>query len=124
ALVRSLGLPGVALATLVPVGIASSLVLFPAACRRVELPLRHALLEAVWPAVWPAAVMAGFVLATRDLIPPTLPAVAVEIAAACAVYAVVFVFFGISATHRQLYFTKAAELLRRRTAAHPVPEGT
>ena len=124
ALVRSLGLPGVAIATLVPVGIASTVVLFPAACRRVEMPLWQALTEAVWPAVWPAAVMTAYVLATRDFVPPTLPAIAAEIIAACLIYALVFVFCGISATHRQLYLSKAAELLRRRPAGHVVTEGT
>ena len=124
AFVKSLGLPGVAIATLVPVGIASTVVLFPAACRRVELPIWRALVDAVWPAIWPAAVMAVFVLATRDLIAPTLPAVAAEIAAACAVYGIVFVFFGISAKHRHLYLAKAAELVHRRAAGHVLPEGT
>jgi O-antigen/teichoic acid export membrane protein len=124
AFVKSLGLPGVAIATLVPVGIASTVVLFPAACRRVEITLWRALVEAVWPAIWPAAIMTIFVLATRDLIAPTLLAVAAEIGAACAVYAIVFVFFGISAKHRHLYVSKAAELMHRRTAAHVLPEGT
>lgn len=124
AFVRSLGLPGVAIATLVPVGIASTVVLFPAACRRVELPIWRALVDAVWPATWPAAIMTAYVLATRDLIPSTLPAVAAEIAVACAVYEIVFVFFGISAKHRHLYLSKAAELVHRRPAGHVLPEGT
>jgi O-antigen/teichoic acid export membrane protein len=124
AIVRPMGLPGVAIATLVPIGIASTAILFPAACRRVELPVWRALTEAVWPALWPAVVMASFVLVTRDFVPATLLAVAAEIAAACAVYAVVFMFFGISPTHRQLYFAKALELLRRRTPGQVVPEGT
>ena len=123
AFVRSIGLPGVAIGTLVPVGIASMFVLFPAACRRVGLPLWQALREAVWPAVWPAAVMAAYVFATRDLIGPALPAILAEIAAACGVYALVFVFFGISTADRQLYLSKAIGLLRRRTAAPAVPEG-
>ena len=74
--------------------------------------------------MWPAAVMTAYVLATRDFVPQTLPAIGAEIIAACLVYALVFVFCGISATHRQLYLSKAAELLRRRSAGHVVPEGT
>jgi hypothetical protein len=58
------------------------------------------------------------------LIAPTLLAVAAEIGAACAVYAIVFVFFGISAKHRHLYMSKAAELMHRRAAGHVLPEGT
>jgi O-antigen/teichoic acid export membrane protein len=123
ALVRPLGLPGVAIATLVPIGIASSAVLFPAACRRVELPLWSSIREAVWPAVWPAAIMAAFVLATRDLIPPVLPAVAAEIAAACTVYAAVFFGVSIGPVQRHLYLSKALELVRRRPAGHALPEG-
>ena len=42
---------------------------------------------------------------------------------ACAVYAAVFVFFGLSATHRHLYLSKALELIRRRPLRHPVSEG-
>jgi O-antigen/teichoic acid export membrane protein len=123
ALVTRLGLPGVAIGTLIPIWMASTLVLFPAGCRRVELPLWQALTEAVWPAVWPAGVMTAYVLATRDLVPATLVAVAAEMAVACAVYAGVFVFFGISAGQRQLYLSKIAELIRRRGTRDPVSEG-
>jgi O-antigen/teichoic acid export membrane protein len=123
ALVKTLGLAGVAIATLIPIGIASSLVLFPAACRRVQVPLWQALMEAVWPATWPAALMAVFILATRDLIPATLIGVAGEIAAACLVYAAAFVFIGISARHRHFYLSQATELVRRRAAREPMSEG-
>ena len=123
ALVKPLGLPGVAIATLIPVGLASTLVLFPAGCRRVQLPVWRALVDAVWPALWPAAIMTVFVLATRDLIPTTLVAVAAEMIVACAIYAAVFVFFGISATHRRLYLAKVTELIRRRSVPDVVSEG-
>ncbi len=123
ALVRPLGLAGVAIATLIPIALASALVLFPAGCRRVQMSLWRALVEAVWPATWPAAVMTAFVLTTRDLIPVTLVAVAAEMSAACAIYAGVFVFFGISASQRQLYLSKATELVRRRAVRHAVSEG-
>lgn len=122
AFVKAFGLPGVALGTLVPVCIASTLVLFPAGCRRVELPLGRALTEAVWPALWPAAVMIAFVLATRPYVPATLVAVGMEMAAACVIYAIVFVAFAIGGGERRFYLAKAAELLRRR-APVPVAEG-
>jgi O-antigen/teichoic acid export membrane protein len=122
ALVKPFGLAGVAVGTLIPSGLASTLVLFPAGCRRVQLPLWRALTEAVWPAVWPAAVMAAFVLATRSRIGPTLAAVVAELAAACAVYAGVFVFLAISAEQRSVYLSKAAELIRRRAARQPASE--
>jgi O-antigen/teichoic acid export membrane protein len=123
ALVKSLGLAGVAIGTLIPICLASMFVLFPAGCRRVELPLWRALTEAVWPALWPAAIMTAFVLATRDLVPATLIAVGAEMAVAWAIYAGVFVFFGISSAQRQLYVEKATELIRRRATRHTVSEG-
>jgi O-antigen/teichoic acid export membrane protein len=122
ALVKSFGLPGVAIGTLVPICIASTLVLFPAGCRRVDLPVGRALSEAVWPAVWPAAVMTAFVLTTRAMVPAHLVAVAAEMAAACVVYAIMFVAFGINRVERRFYLSKATELLRHRTAV-PVAEG-
>jgi O-antigen/teichoic acid export membrane protein len=129
AIVKPLGLPGVAIGTLVPVCLASTLVIFPAGCRRVELSIGRALREAVWPAVWPAAVMTAFVLATRDLVPLNLVAVGLEAALAAGVYAVVFVFLGISAAQRRMYLARALELLASRApadadaAAAAVPEG-
>ena len=122
AFVKAFGLPGVALGTLIPICIASTLVLFPAGCRRVELPLGRALSEAVWPALWPAAVMTAFVLATRPFVPATLVAVGAEMAAACLIYAIVFVAFAIGGGERRFYLAKASELLRRR-APVPVTEG-
>jgi Na+-driven multidrug efflux pump len=122
AFVKPFGLPGVAFGTLVPIWIASTLVLFPAGCRRVGLPLARALSEAVWPAVWPAVVMTGFVLATRALMPPTLVAVGAELAAACLVYAMVFILFAIGAVERRFYLSKSLELLGLRSP-EPIAEG-
>ena len=125
ALVKPLGLAGVAIGTLIPICLASTLVLFPAGCRRVQLPVWRAFTEAVWPALWPAAIMTAFVLATRELVPTTLIAIGCEMTVAWAVYGAVFVFFGISADQRHLYLSKGAELIRRRrrVAIDPVSEG-
>jgi O-antigen/teichoic acid export membrane protein len=68
AIVRPLGLPGVAIGTLVPVVLASVVVVFPAGCRRVGLPVGRAVAEAVWPALWPASIMVLFVVATRPFV--------------------------------------------------------
>ena len=54
ALIRRMGLIGVALGTLIPLAAVSIFVLFPAACRRVELGLPEALKTAIFPALWPA----------------------------------------------------------------------
>jgi O-antigen/teichoic acid export membrane protein len=113
AIVKSFGLVGVALGTLVPVCIASSIVIFPAGCRRVGLPVARGVARAVWPAAWPAAVMALFVYATRPLVPTSLIAVGAEMAAACLVYVAVFVAFGISGDERRCYLTRVVDLLQR-----------
>ena len=113
AIVKPMGLIGVALGTLVPVCIASSMIVFPAGCRRVQMTVGRGLVEAVWPAVWPAAVMAAFVYATRDAVPISLFAVGAEMAAAGLVYAVVFIAFGISRAERRFYLTKTFDLLQR-----------
>jgi len=122
AIVKPLGLIGVAIGTLVPVSVASSLVLFPAGCRRVQLTVARGLAEAVWPAIWPAAVMTAFVFLTRDLMPPSLVGVGVEMAAACLVYIAVFIAFGISREERRLYLMKTFDLLQRRPVAIPLSE--
>jgi O-antigen/teichoic acid export membrane protein len=123
AMVKPFGLTGVAIGTLVPICMSSLLVLFPAACRRVQLSIGRAVAEAVWPAVWPAVVMTAFVLATRDMIPVTLVAIGAQMAAAGLIYAAVFVFFGINAMERRFYLSKAKELIQRRPAPEPVTEG-
>jgi O-antigen/teichoic acid export membrane protein len=123
AVVTRLGLAGVGLGTLVPVCLAGTLVLFPAGCRRVQMTIGHAFTEAVWPAVWPAAVMTAYIVATRDLVPDTLVAVAAEMTAGILVYAVVFLLFGINARERRLYLSQAAAMILHRPAHEPVPEG-
>jgi O-antigen/teichoic acid export membrane protein len=109
-MVKSIGLAGVALGTLIPVSITAIFVIFPAGARRVELTIGRAIAEAVWPAVWPAAVMVAFVEMTRDLVGTSLVAVGAEMMAAALVYAVVFLLFGISPIERRFYLSKAWEL--------------
>ena len=113
-LVKPIGLPGVAMGTLIPVVPRVHPVLFPAGCRRVRAA---ALACARRSGVADAVAGRGddaFVLATRDLIPATLVAVARRLAAAVRRLRVVFVFFGISTVERQLYLEKVNELLHRR----------
>jgi O-antigen/teichoic acid export membrane protein len=113
AIITPLGLPGVAIGTLVPVCLASIFVVFPAGCRRVGLPVRQAWTQAVWPAVWPVSVMALYVIATRSLVASSLAAVGVELVMAAGIYLITFLFFGISVTERRLYLSRAAELTTR-----------
>jgi O-antigen/teichoic acid export membrane protein len=111
ALVQPLGPMGVALGTLIPIALASGFVVFPLACRRVELPLTRALARGVWPSLWPGIVMAAFILSTRQLVPARLLAVGAEFAVAGLVYAVTFLLFSVSSAERHFYLEKLAQML-------------
>ncbi len=114
-LVRTFGLIGVAVGTLVPVAASTMFILFPAACRRVDLPLGEALRFAVWPATWPA-VVAGLGLRAVRLLAQwhaaTLLTVSVEAGAASVAYFALFAL-AIGARDRTEYLSKVLILLRR-----------
>jgi O-antigen/teichoic acid export membrane protein len=118
ALVRRWGLIGVAIGTLVPIAFSSLLILYPAACRRVGLPITTALARAVLPAVWPAVVVGITLGLMRGLSPATLLDVFVQIAFGGALYLALFIV-AIGARDRAVYSTKALELLGRRAVAVP-----
>ncbi len=91
ALVTAYGLVGVAVGTLVPVAIASIFVLFPDACRRVELPVAEAFSRAVWPAVWPAVVTGAVLMLARPYLGSGLIAVLIGSAVGASLYVAFFV---------------------------------
>lgn len=123
-LVARIGLAGVAVGTLAPVSAAALIVLFPAGCRRVGVPLRHAIAEAVWPAVWPLAIMAVFVAVTRAEVGDSLVAVVCEMAAAASVYGITFLFVSVRARERQFLFTQVRNLMAGwRAPVASMPEG-
>ncbi len=109
-LARSIGLPGVAIGTLAPISAAGIFVLFPAGCRRVELPLMRALADAVWPAVWPAAAMAAYIAVTRPFVPVSLVPVLLNMGISALVYVATFLAFGVSAKERRFYLAKVSEV--------------
>jgi O-antigen/teichoic acid export membrane protein len=111
ALVRPLGLPGVALGTLIPVSVSAVFVLYPAACRRVGLPVSRALTQAVWPAAWPGVVMIGVLWLGRRLTPTGLPEVAIHLAVGGLVYVALFLGVAIGAEERRFYWTKLRGLI-------------
>ncbi len=117
ALVGRYGLIGVALGTLVPLAVVSVLVLFPAACRRVELPLPEAVSQGVWPSVWPILPVALLLLFTRNLVGASLPAVAAQAVVAGSLYAIIFLRLAISRDERDWYFGKIKQIVRRPRAA-------
>jgi hypothetical protein len=110
------------MATFVPVLLAATLVSFPAACRRVELPVSRAIALAVWPAVWPASTMVLYVALTQPFIGDSLIAVGLEIVAAALVYVVTFLFIGVSVHDRRLYLAQVGALASRRRL-QPASEG-
>jgi peptidoglycan biosynthesis protein MviN/MurJ (putative lipid II flippase) len=121
AMVGPLGLAGVALGTIIPVSLSSIFLLFPLACKRVELPVLDAVARGVWPAVWPGVVMGIFIVATRPLVPPSLVAVGAECVAAGLVYAFTFVVFSLGRVERQFYLVKLGQMLRV-NRLHPAEE--
>jgi O-antigen/teichoic acid export membrane protein len=119
ALVRFLGLVGVALGTLIPVSASTLFVLYPAACRRVGLPMARPLMEAIWPTMWPAAIMIAMLSFTKDLPPPGVAGVALHLAVGGLLYAVLFVGVAIGSAERRFYTAKIRDLVagRRRAPA-------
>ena len=112
-LVRWLGLMGVALGTLIPIVLGAGAVIFPAACRRVDMPVHSAFAQAVWPALWPVALMALMLAATRNVFGANLFYIALQSLAAGLVYALIFLLFAIRREERQWYADKIRRLLGR-----------
>jgi O-antigen/teichoic acid export membrane protein len=122
ALVRSLGLLGVAIGTLVSVVVVSIFGLIPAACRRVEVSVLRFVREAVWPALWPIAITGLLIMTTRAYVPETLFSVAAQLAVSGVAYLCLFMV-AVGRTARREYMQHAAILLRPR-AAQVAPVGT
>lgn len=116
-LVRWLGLMGVAVGTLIPIVLGAGLVIFPAACCRVELPVLSVLAEAVWPALWPVLLMALLLAATRNLFGTNLIYIALQSVVAGGVYALIFLMFALRRDERQWYTGKFRRLLGKARAA-------
>ena len=115
-LVRWIGLMGVALGTVIPVTLGAVAMIFPAACRRVEMPLGKALAAAAWPALWPVLPMAALLAATRKVFGANLFYIALESLAAGGVYALTFMLFALRRGERQWYVDKLLRLFGRRQA--------
>jgi O-antigen/teichoic acid export membrane protein len=113
ALIHPFGLIGVAIGTLLPVTVVAALITFPAGCRRVGIPVRAAVARGVWPAFWPTLFMLGYLAATRDFVPPAIAIVALQGAIAAAIFAVAFLWLGLSAQERGVLASKLAEITAR-----------
>ena len=113
-LVKSWGIPGVAVGTAIPVFVSCAVFIFPRACRQVGLGLLAGYRAIVWPAVWPALVTIALLTLTRQLVPARLMFVLGHLATGALVYAALFFRFGLSRPER-LWMTSAfAQLWRRR----------
>ncbi len=111
--VRWFGLVGVALGTLIPVAVFHAVVFFPAACRRVEIPVAEAVRKAVWPALWPAVPTMAFLWLVRDSVGPHLVLLGATAFAAAALYEAVFLWGAVPTDDRRWYLEKINGLLRR-----------
>jgi len=117
-LIGPFGLVGVAIGTLVPIAAGSMFVIFPAACRRVDVPVAQALRQAVWPAVWPAVIVGFALFVSRHFTPAGLATVLVEAAAAALLYLALFVV-ALGPADRAHYAARLRELAeRKRKVAH------
>ena len=121
-LVRWYGLIGVAIGTLIPMAVFSMFVVFPAACRRVELSRWTLIRQSVWPSTWPAIVMALFIAVTRARIAGSWRLLILQSLVAAAIYAGLFLLFAINRDERNWYFNKVKEIFKRGSARSSATE--
>ena len=114
-LVNWIGLVGVALGTAIPVTAVAVFVIFPAACRAVELGIFAGYRRIVWPALWPALVVMTILMLTRHLVPLRFVAVLAHMAVGAAGYVVLFVAWGLEREERHWFTRMLTELWRRRS---------
>jgi O-antigen/teichoic acid export membrane protein len=112
-LVQTWGLAGVAVGTLVPTALSAFLIVYPAACRRVGVPLRAALVYAILPALWPALVVGAALVLTRAILPGEFPALVAQVALGGLLYLALFVA-AVGSRDRALYAAQVRRLLGRR----------
>jgi O-antigen/teichoic acid export membrane protein len=118
-LVQPFGLIGVTLGTLIPMTLINVFVIFPAACRRIELPLGRAFRFAIWPALWPAVLPCLALASARGLIGNNPVSIVGSAVLAGLAYAALFLGLAIRQSERVWYFEKVRGLIRRPT--EPLP---
>jgi len=109
-LIRWMGLPGVAIATLVPVTVRAVMIVIPVACRRVGMPLTAFFSTAVWPAAWPALVVLGGLAIVRNPASTSLFHALLQGAIAGVLYAALFLGIAIGRRDRTRYIGKLRSL--------------
>ena len=117
ALARSMGLIGVALGTFIPLSIVSIFLLFPRACRRVEISQFDAFRHGIWPSIWPIVPVVAALASIRSYFEPTLWNVAVQAFVGGVLYLVVFLWLAIKRNEREWYLGKLKNFAGWRSAA-------
>lgn len=112
-LVRTHGLPGVAVATLIPVAARGILILVPVACARARVPLAQFATRAVWPALWPAGFALGALALVRHRLDASLLACFACGLAIGVIYLMLFIGVAIGRTDRARYLAKLRGLTPR-----------
>lgn len=109
-LIRWFGLPGVAMATLVPVTVRAVAVVIPVACARVGMPLTEFIATAIWPAAWPGIVVMSGLAIVRNTTSASLLHAVLQGAASGAIYAALFIGVAIGRRDRARYLGKLRSL--------------
>lgn len=115
-LVKGWGPIGAALGMAFPTAVMSGAFIFPRACRVVGLPVSHGYRAVVWPALWPALLTVAGLLVIRQVVPLGIVAVLLELAGGAAIYAVLFLSFGLSREERRWLKSAAVHVWQRRSA--------
>jgi O-antigen/teichoic acid export membrane protein len=105
-LIRRYGLPGVAVATLIPVTVRALGVLIPVACARVGISIRRFVIAAIWPAVWPAALVLPALALARHAAGMSLGRAVLIGVAGDVLYALLFLGLAIDRDDRRRYIGK------------------
>jgi O-antigen/teichoic acid export membrane protein len=111
-LLHLFGLPGVAIASLIPIAARAVLIVLPVACRRVGMSLQTFVVQAVWPCVWPGVVSLGLLAAVREHVAPSLIECVLYGLGAWVIYAVLFVGVALGSDERRRYVTRLRGLRR------------
>jgi O-antigen/teichoic acid export membrane protein len=117
ALIGPLRLVGVAVGTFAPVTAAAVFVLYPAACRRVGLPISRPVIQAIWPALWPGILMIVVLWLVQRVPSHSVLEVGLHLAVGAAVYVIAFLTLSVSADERRFYWTKLRALTGRERSA-------
>ena len=104
-LLKIYGLPGVAIATLIPTFVRSVFIVVPVACKRVGVSVRTFVSQAIWPAVWPAAIAFGMLAMLRGEVSSLLDCLTYG-AATGALYLALFIGIAIGRDDRRRYLSK------------------